>query len=294
MDYLLVSKVDDYHQWQNELLIESFFDKKLDKKLKLSLYANNLSNNLPYLINTFNSGLTIYDMPDFGFENGYHKSNIFFSIKTLMENNLLDFSFALMESDVVLHQELPESIKTDFSSILFSYNQDFDYKIFIQEIPDFLNIFDVTEDFLQKNWIYLGAIIVFTKLNVDFFDALMQHVAWVASKQFKLNGKVHEKTYKIMLAVLLMKNKSNFYLNYIENGESHMRDNEKKFHFIHYHKGLPPLFHKYMFKNTTFNCGDPFDVIRMNPSTYASWYMHRLAQSYMKKIGKKLSPVIKV
>lgn len=140
----------------------------------------------------------------------------------------------------------------------------------------------------------MGAIVVFTKMNVDFFELLMHHVAWVASKQYNLNGKVHDKTYKIMLVMLLLKNKNNFYLKYIENGETHMRDNERDFHFIHYYKGFPPFFHKYMFKNPWINYGDPFDVIRNNPSTYASWYMHKLAGSYIVKSGRKLSPIIKV
>lgn len=294
MDYLLISKMDEYYQWQNELLIESFLHKNLESKLKLSFFANVLSPNLPYLSNSIDKGITIYDMPDFGYENGYHKANIFFSIRNLLSNNCLNSSFALMESDMVIHEELPKNLETDFSSIFFSCNLDFDYKVFLNDIPNFLQIFDVSEDFLSKNWIYMGGLIVFTKLNVDFFESLMHHVAWVSSLQFKLNGKVHEKTYKIMLVVLLMKNKSNFYINYIDNGETHMRDNEKNFYFIHYHNGFPPFFHKYMFKNSMLSYGDPFDVMRINPSTYASWYMHELSGSYLKKIGRKLAPVILV
>ena len=39
MDYLLVSKINEFYQWQNELLIESFIQKNLISNLKLSFFA---------------------------------------------------------------------------------------------------------------------------------------------------------------------------------------------------------------------------------------------------------------
>ena len=124
------------------------------------------------------------------------------------------------------------------------------------------------------------------------FNVLTEHIAYVALKQYRLNNKVHEKTYKIMLAIMLMKNKSELYMSYLPDCESHMRDNNDNFNFIHYKNGFPPFFHKFMFSNSSLNYGDPFELLRVNPSTYASYYMHNLAGSYLNKIGKKLEPVL--
>jgi len=94
------------------------------------------------------------------------------------------------------------------------------------------------------------------------------------------------------LVIMLMKNKFNLHVNYIKNCESHMRDNNDDFNFIHYKNGFPPFFHKFMFGNYNLNYGDPFDSLRVNPTTYASYYMHNLAGSYLNKIGRKLEPVL--
>jgi hypothetical protein len=292
MDYLLVSKINEFYQWQNELLIESFIQKNLISNLKLSFFADTLSDNLKHMVNTAFQGIPIYQMPDHGFEFGYSKANIFFSISNLISNNELKSSFALLESDVVLHKPFEDSVKTEFSSVLFSSNSDFNYKKFMEEIPNFKDIFDVTDDFLSDNWISMGAIIVFNNIKLEFFNVLTEHIAYVALKQYRLNNKVHEKTYKIMLAIMLMKNKSELYMSYLPDCESHMRDNNDNFNFIHYKNGFPPFFHKFMFSNSSLNYGDPFELLRVNPSTYASYYMHNLAGSYLNKIGKKLEPVL--
>ena len=292
MDYLLVSKISECYQWQNELLIESFIQKNLSNNLKLSLFADNLSDNVKYNFNTFFQGIQIYDMKDYGFELGYSKANIFSSVHGLVSNDHLKSSFALVESDVVIHKPFEDSVKTKFQSVLFSSNLYFDYKKFMKEIPNFKEIFDVTDDFLSKNWISMGAVVVFNNIKLDFFDILKNQIEYMSFKQYKLNGIVHEKTYKIMLVIMLMKNKSNLHMNYIKNCESHMRDNNDDFNFIHYKNGFPPFFHKFMFGNYNLNYGDPFESLRVNPTTYASYYMHNLAGSYLNKIGRKLEPVL--
>lgn len=292
MDYLLVSKMNQFYQWQNELLIESFLYRNLAQKLKLCLYADLNLKNSKYYLNSLQLNLPVYNIPDYGFEFGYGKINIFYSIENLLYNKLISSSFALMESDVVIHKEINEQYETDYPSIFFSKNEFFDYKNFLEEIPNFCEIFDVTEDLLKEQWPYLGSIIVFNKLEDKFFGLLKDHVANCACAQMQQNGKVHEKTYKIMLAVAIIKNKNLLNMKYIDYGETNMLDNETNFNFIHYQKGLPPYFHKFMFQNFNLAYGDPFDVIRMNPSTYAAYYIHDIAGSYLKKIGRKLEPIL--
>ena len=294
MDYLLVSKMNQFYQWQNELLIESFLNSQSINSLKLCIYADSASLNSRYFTNTLQINLPIFNMPDHGFEFGYGKANIFYSARNLINNNLISSSFTILESDVVLHKELKKECETEFPSILFSKNVNFDYKNFIKEIPNFCDIFEVTEDFLSQSWPYIGGVVVFNKFDGAFFDFIMEHIAKSAILQQNLNGTIHEKTYKIMLAVMIMKNKEKIYSQYIDYGETNMLDNNTNFHFVHYQKGLPPHFHKFMFKNFQLAYGDPFDVIRMNPSTYASFVMHEFAGKYLKKIGRKLEPIVMV
>ncbi len=261
IDYFVSAENTAYQHWQLELLIESFKLQGLQDNLAIAL-ANNQEEKLVDFTHNIKKHKRIFLHDNRGLKSP--PLNRIYSLFTALENKLVKQPLVLIDPDMILVTPV-------------SYTENITFQV----NPLF------TKDYCPieiGNWIPLGSVMIFNDVPLDFFKRVIERAE---SLELDKNCWHNER-----VAWILTMLEYHGHISYkgVYDLEMTMMDNLKH-NFIHYTKGLPPVFNKYMYKYkppNTFVMGNLFDCLLENNPTMSTDYMQQVVRSYLKIIPKSI------
>lgn len=278
MDYFVSAENTPYHQWQLELLIESFKSQDLDDSLVIALAESDVSPKPEFCRNLWNHE-RLFCHTNIGKTRGYNKLNELYSLVWVLENGTLKQPFAIIKPDMVLNKAIV--MDDDRPSVLF-HPSPFFTSDYVEENTHNLQKYLPENVDLGKNWIPLGDMICFNDVPVAVLERTIIATELLAFEQIRAGrNEVWKDTDKAAWALNLMD-----YVGYLVfRGEyrltMNMLDPVGEANFVHYENGLPPVFSKYMFQYLPPNqlsLGDPFLILSEHAPTPAALRMSELAK----------------
>lgn len=292
MNYLVSAENIPYYHWQLELLIQSFKFHKLENNLLVCL-SGSQSNGQPVYTKNILSHKNKKVKDNIGIKRGYPHLNILYDLYLATSNNWIAQPFAWMTASSVLYEPLELNFSNKHPEIFFSQSSFFRFENAEYHLGSFWEILKQPKESYQNFWVPLGNIIVFNKIPKEFFAQTIYVAEKLCLYQILNNRPIWDQTYKCALACVIANFKENIYLEGKDSLAIHMLDH-KKAPFVDYEHGMPPVFHKKLFK---FNppdylaFGEPFQSLIDNPSTPAAHFLSELAitslqeKPYMQKFS---------
>lgn len=295
MDYFVSANYEPFHQWQIELLIESFKRNNRQDNLVVSLTKMDEEVIHPDFSINILSHKRLIAHDNIGKIRGYNKLNDLYSLMWAIKDGHLKQPFMTMPVDSVLYSPPPDA--PDYPILSYQVDPFFAPELIQKNIGDVADILpasitDTTNPTKPESWPSIGDLFVCNKFPIEFFEQWIELTESLAFKQLRKNGKIWEFTDRLALNLLVHKLIGTVPLRGIYDYESDMLSNFPK-HIIHYDKGLLPIFHKDMFPYAPpnyFSFGNPFAVLGGNSPTAAFNYMSELARSYT-RTNKRLQQV---
>lgn len=266
MDYFVSIENTTYQHWQIELLIESFIQQNLENRLTIAIAKNDEPRTVDFNHHLKNHK-RIFVHDNFGKE-----KNRPYSLYLALQEKLIKFPFTLIDPDMILVKPTTpphEAIKFQIDPLFDGFDK---VKSYIEEIIKSRKETHKPEDFR----IPMGRTICFKKIPMDFFEKVLhwsklldkERLAWMmAFVQFR--GYINYKgTYDYEMSLL---------------------ENNVKNNFLHYKRGTPPVFHKFMYRYYDgFAMGDLFQEILLNSQTSSTALLQSVVESYIARFPKKL------
>jgi len=268
MQYFVSIENTNYFYWQIELLIESFKMKGIEDKLLIGIAQNDQPKNPKYTKNLMAHPRKFIHR-NVGAEANYLPQNKPFAVMAALENGLR-FPFTLLHPDMILVNE-PEVPKANLV-----FHPDFSLNPLIEDVRSYLaESIDIDPKSLPKN-LLLGGVMIFNDMNENFFFRTYRWMQWLRSK-FGPTRKWDIAKVAWMLSayeVVALKTCVGMPL------ECQLIQKHKPTHFIHYSRGLPPIFSKkyYAQKNLQIH-GNPYELLRQHNPSEAMNFLHKVIDS---------------
>jgi len=263
MNYFVSVEDSYYHNWQLELLIESFKVLGLEDSLHISVAQSDKE----YLKNNINLSTHSkkYIHKNIGRETGILKLNKWGSLYTLLENNILSLPVTVLDPDTVIQKD----IKIQDKQFVFSIDHSFVYN------KRYAKLIRLSKDETDK-WPNLGEVFVFNELSLNFFKdmAILCQMVGLDPNKYQVD--------KVALFATLCKHKVSKILasNDIEGNliESQLKN------IISYRHGVNPMFNKKLYKSNDMN----FSMASDNPINLLSKMDHTPSLEYVSKVAKRI------
>ena len=271
MHYLVSFENQPEYQWQIELLLESFKKHNLSHDLLLSVVKSDLPSNPLFCRNLSNHEKTI------GFDNigklrGYDKLNKYYNLMWTQMAGVINQPVMLIDTDVVLKNPV-QYIFDLFPQFIFSPDLDFNFDLVASSVGNFWEWLDKDKEFFVKNWIPLGSASIFSYIPFHVFFQIIERIEFLAVKQLLEKKPIWEHTDKLGLISVMLDNLNNINCKGEYSLVSPVFGSDAN--FVSYEKGIPPTFHKFMFKFSDemfISFGDPIDILSKTfPSPNASY-----------------------
>lgn len=263
MNYFVSVEDSYYHNWQLELLIESF------KLLGLgdNLYISVAKSDKEYFKNNKNllTHAKKYIHKNIGRESGILKLNKWGSLYTLIEKNIINLPITVLDPDVVIYKD----IKIQDEQLIFSFDPSFTYN------KKYSRFIKIPKDEMDK-WPNLGEVFVFNDLSSNFFKDMA-----IFCQMVGLDPNRYQ-TDKLALLGALWKHKVNRILPSIDI-EGNLIESQLK-NIISYRHGVNPAFNKKLYKNNNMN----FSMASDNPIKLLSRMDYTPSLEYVSNIAKRL------
>lgn len=272
MDYFIDLDQTPFHQWQLELLIESFRYHNLQDNLVVCLNET-FNSPLEFNINSKIHKRIIKPYRNIGKLRGYNKLNAFYNIHSALKEGLLKQPFCKMPIDCVLFE--PMSIQ-DYPIISFQVDPDFTPQLIIEKTN--LSV-------KEENWPSIGEIVCFNNIPIEFFQQLIYRTEQLAFRQAKESCKIWEDTDRLSLNLKVQECVGQVNIQGVYTYQSTMYSNKPQ-NFICYKKGFLPIFEKKMFSYEPphyFSFGNPFKILSEHFPSGAFYYMSTLAKNYLNR-----------
>lgn len=219
-----------HHEWQIDILLNSFKNLKLDDKLFIAVATNKKNRN--YKKDNF------YFFKDIGSEKEYLKYNKWYSLYLLIKSGTLKQPIVVLEP----HMLLASPINYDFSSnVTYQPSNEFNYsdKYLIK------NINMHNQDYIKKYWFNFGDTVIFNNLKEDFFLDIL-----IKIESYSLYLDDYNNLDKIALSQCLWDYALNQELNIRPqiDIESTLNQNNLK-SILNYRHGFKSIFNKNFYKN---------------------------------------------
>lgn len=289
MKYFVSIENTSYFYWQVELLIESFKMHGLQDDLCISI-AENMSPKLNANFKNLTSHPHIFLHENVGRERNYLPLNRIYSLEKLVREGNLEFPFTLIHSDMVLRNPLSTEKYKDFNIITNTYQAP------VEEIDEIINFEEMKNNLISSGIIggdfeefYYSHPIIFNHVKgvtdsfkENFFKYLIYEIEVLLLESNKQKSSFEMAVWK--------KNLLNATGHYKITGDvlSANITDQLKTPFVHYNKGIPPVFNKRFFKNEDSNqvllSGiNPFkQLIDLRSTSENSEYVAKVAESYLR------------
>lgn len=290
MEYFASVSQKAFHDWQVELMIQSFKEHKFENKLNIA-GADVSENRYEFLSNILNQE-KFFSHQSMGLRRGFQPLDEIYSLAFCLETKRIGSSFCVMQPHIVLkNPKKLENFHTDIPSATVAIDPFFTFDHAEKNAGKFWEQQANSRDFYLKNWLPIGSILLLNNLP----DRLVQR-AVVVAEQIVLNQIIQKlpiwkDTIRLAWVISIVD-----YLGIIAIKGSYdlvstMTDGNST-PFVDYNDGIPPVFNKSMFSFTPPFCmsfGDPIEILatcKMSPNAN---YVSELAEKLL-KLRIKLEP----
>jgi hypothetical protein len=283
MDYFVSINNTQYHHWQLELLIESFKAKGIEDDLFVSL--SNATNQRiideKVLHNFFSHDKKHFLQENIGEKKGFLILDKFYSLVIALISGRVKQPFCFLEPDLVLHKSVSMTLDSPYLKFIFSVDPFFTLELSESNVGPFCEWLNIPREKVSSNWLPIGEAYIFDKFPISFFYELLLTAEDLYVHQKINNKKVWDKTPELALILSVIKYMPNVYCKGSYELVSPINSSQDS-HFISYKSGIPPNFHKSMFRYDPpffVSFGDPLRVLSESAFSPNSKYVSKIAKS---------------
>ncbi|RTK95559.1 MAG: hypothetical protein EKK64_06970 [Neisseriaceae bacterium] len=281
MNYLVSFENQPEYQWQMELLLESFKIHNLSQDLLVVATKSNLPSN-PFFCRNLSRHKRAIGFDNIGDLRGYSKLNRYYNLMWTQMAELISQPIVFIDTDVVLKNPV-SYIFDPYPQFIFSPDLDFSFDSVISNVGNFWEWLDKDKEVFSKNWLPLGGVCVFSNIPSALFPLIIERIEFFAIKQLMEKKQIWEHTDKLGLVSVMLENLQKINCRGDYSLSAPIFGSEAN--FISYEKGIPPTFHKFMFKFSEemfLSFGDPIEILSKTfPSPNAS-YLASIAETCLK------------
>jgi hypothetical protein len=284
MEYFVSVDRKAYHDWQIELLLESFKNNFLFDKIFVGINRT-LCNRYPHMENA-NTHTSTYLYDDVGRKKGFAPLNEIYQLLWLLNAKKIKNTFAVIKPHMILKRTI-EDIIPIIESRVFLYSSDpfFTFDAALINCGDFYKELKNTKEFYQEKWFNLGNVFIINGIPDWFIQKVARTAEELITIQIMNNKTIWSETVRLAWVVSLIDASEDIEVYECSELSSIMNDGRNTM-FIDYEHGVPPDFNKSMFtfpppKYISF--GDPIEVISKCISTPNAHTMAKVAQKILAK-----------
>lgn len=286
MQYFVSVENSSYFYWQLELLIESMIYFNLQDNLVIAFSENTDPKIKEYSKNLVKYGIKTF-FPNIGNQIDYLPANRPYTIQRLFEQGVLKTPFTLLHSDMVMRKPIDD------------YNKPFDFVINNYDISDNL-VNEYFEDLkireqvksdnpsIENDSIFFElkshAPIIFNEsLSDDFLNKFFTKLIINTRNLLDIKGSDFP-CEKVAWKLTFLESIG----HYTATGETltcDLIDSNMDVPFIHYNRGIPPVFNKLFFKfeKPSLYYDGPFENLLQHNISENTIFINNLIRSYKKK-----------
>jgi hypothetical protein len=284
MEYFVSVDRKAYHDWQIELLLESFKNNFIFDKIFVGINRT-LCNRYPHMENAnIHTNTYLYD--DVGRKKGFAPLNEIYQLLWLLNAKKIKNTFAVIKPHMILKRTI-EDIIPIIESRVFLYSSDpfFTFDAALTNCGDFYKELKNTKELYQEKWFNLGNVFIINGIPDWFVQKVARTAEELITIQIINNKTIWSETVKLAWVVSLIDASEDIEVYECSELSSIMNDGRNTM-FIDYEHGVPPDFNKSMFtfpppKYISF--GDPIEVISKCISTPKAHTMAKVAQKILAK-----------
>jgi hypothetical protein len=284
MQYVVSIENNNYHYWQIELLIESFIIQGLQDNLFITIAENSEPK-----FGGFSKNLISHEKKiiheNYGQEKKYKPANRIYSLRNLVYSGLLEPPFTILHPDMVLINPIENCIDSSFDLLINNY--DYPEDDFIKNCLEKNNLdIDLSniDEKIKKEFKFNMPIVFNESINKDvlskFFDKLCINLEKLL-EEYKDPSLPLERTCWTNTVLELSKFCS---LQGCPMTSELFDKNDCTTSFIHYNRGIPPVFYKksFFYDFRFRNSFDPYETLLENNFTKNTNLLCKIIKSYKK------------
>jgi len=287
MEYFVSVDRKAYHDWQIELLLESFKNNFIFDKIFVGINRT-LYNRYPYMENA-NTHTSTYLYDDVGRKKGFAPLNEVYQLLWLLNAKKIKNTVAIIKPHMILKRTIEDIIPIiEARAFLYSSDPFFTFDSAITNCGEFYKELKNPKEFYEEKWFNLGNVFIISGIPDWFIQKVAKTAEELITIQIINNKTVWSETVRLAWVVSLIEASNDIEVYECSELSSIMNDGKNTM-FIDYEHGVPPDFNKSMFtfpppKYISF--GDPIEVISQCISTPNAHTMAKVAQKILAKRKK--------
>ncbi len=280
MEYFVSTYADPAHEWQVELLIESF--KKLGADGDLTVMLSNCGDLHYTRVGNIRSHQKVvyHDSP--GQIKGHRRLDELYTLLWALENGKIRNPYCFLRPHTVIRDRL-DSFVPDVRSVVFAPDPFFTLRLAEERLGNFWEHFGRDKSFYDNRWATVGGVIIVNEMDAWLASYLCGIAETLVLEQIKAGREPWEDTVRAAWSVCLAEvaSRSAALIRGDYEIAATMNDN-RPLPIIDYEHGLPPQFNRRMFLFSgpgVMSFGDPLEVVSGCISTKNAHFMSDLAKS---------------
>ena len=284
MKYFVSLEKDAYHDWQAELLIESFNNIALIDDLYMTTNVTE-KNRYPHLLNLLKHK-NLFTFDDVGEMKGFRPINELYQLTTLIMDKAVSFPLVVMKPHVIMKEKIEKIVEiNEARAFVYGVDPYFTFDNATKNCENFWECCEQEESYYKENWFNLGSVFLMIGLPDWIVNKVIKVAESLIIKQISDKKPVWKDTCKLAWIISMCDLKKHIEIIYDQTLSSIMNDGKNTV-FIDYEHGLPPDFNKLMFKYEPPAClsfGDPIENMSNLISTPNAHFISKLALLMLRK-----------
>lgn len=284
MNYFVSVNLKAYHDWQLELLLESFSINYMTNKLFVGI-SRGSCHRYPF-IHHANSLKNGYIYENFGKQKGFEPLNELYQMNHLLMTGKMKTPLCVIKPHMVMRKPIEKLIKTlDARAFIFVQDPFFTFDQAVENCGEFWKDIDREKELYENGWFNLGKVFVLSGFPDWFVQKVIRIAETLIVNQIMKKKKVWSETIRLAWVMSIVESAKD--LEIVPNfGLSAIMNDGTDSVFIDYEHGMPPDFSNSMFtfpppKFISF--GDPIEKISTCISTQNSHFISNVAKNILKR-----------
>lgn len=286
MKYLVSCECNTYQCWQMELLIESFKMQGLQNDLYIVVSGDLSKEEFGKVDHKYTKNLRrhpdkqVFLAENYGKTEGNAAINKAYAMLSVAKEELISQPICLIEPDMILYKPVVDTQEQVSFQIDLNFTKKYleDEGIRIsEELEAMLKAKEVPD---YDQWFPIGHVYVFNGAPVDMFEEVVKWFRRLddGRKLWDLGRAAWARAFMDWYGHLTFGSSFEYEMTLLDQGLEH--------NFIHYKHGLPPMFHKNMYKfdqPVILGPENPYvHFLEHNPTT-ATNYVQQVVKSYLER-----------
>lgn len=277
MEFFVGIENKTFYHWQIELLLESFIQQNLQYNLLIANVASENQINKKYTRN-LDKHKRIYHVSKINYDTFYPKLAVLKALNNAITYKLISQPLTYLESSSVLLKT--DEIKTfPEPSIIVVQDLIYEKQFFDILIPNWFKFENKEKTSFENKFFPIGCAIILNKVPQTFFKRLITVCEMLVKYQLSTLNYVNEFTDKLSWAITIAEYSNKLKIEQKDMATFlHLNDENT---FLDYNHGIPPDFHKSMFKFEPpryFAFGEPYQTLTDHQITRNTKLLADLAQ----------------